>query len=124
MRHPLPSATTVVIPTIFVKKKSLIFFFFQAELEQQILFSKDAIRKFRRVLIKAIDNQTMRHTTDHENMVRSRFSIPVPPNLVPSYLPHCNMLDIMYTLKVRGANSIWGWSFYTTWLPHLKAKPT
>ena len=79
---------------------------FQAELEQQILFSKDAIRKFRRVLIKAIDNQTMRHTTDHENMVRSRFSIPVPPNLVPSYLPHCDMLDIMYTLKVGGTNSI------------------
>ena len=88
---------------------------FQAELEQQILFSKDAIRKFRRVLIKAIDNQTMRHTTDHENMVRSRFSIPVPPNLVPSYLPHCNMLDIMYTLKVGAINSVWSQSFYTTY---------
>ena len=65
-----------------------------------MIFSKDVIRKYRRVLIKATDNQTMRHTTDHENMVRSQFSIPVPSNLVPSYLPHCHIMDITYTMKV------------------------
>ncbi len=63
--------------------------------------SQDAIRRFRRSLIRALDSQTMRHTTDHENMVRSEFSLPVPLNLVPSYLPHCSIMDIQYTIKVQ-----------------------
>ena len=69
----------------------------RAELEQDLLFSKDMVKKFRRILITANDGR-VRYAP--EEVVKSSFSIPIPTSLVPSYLPHCKLLGISYCIKV------------------------
>ncbi len=75
----------------------------RAELEQQMLFSGDLIQKWRRVLIKAFDDRRQHKISQRPGgncIQRSSFSMPVPPNLVPSFLPHCHLLGITYSMKV------------------------
>ena len=71
-----------------------------AELEQELLFDTDLINKFRRVLIKAVDETQKSQLRGKTRTVTSSFTLPLPANIVPSYIPHCRMIKLKYTLKV------------------------
>ena len=72
-----------------------------AELEQQLFFDSDLIKKFRRVMIKALDDGRNRRLTKNGASLKSTFGISLPTNIIPSYLPNCKMIDLQYTMKVK-----------------------
>ncbi|KAK2146321.1 hypothetical protein LSH36_616g03033 [Paralvinella palmiformis] len=68
----------------------------RANLEQRMTYKGDLIQKFRKTLISVEDDVQYGPQSD----IRTGFDIPIPKTIVPSYLPHCNILDVTYTIKV------------------------
>ena len=68
----------------------------RANLEQRMIYKDDLIQKFRKMLISIEDD--VEYSPHSE--IRTGFDVPVPQNIVPSYLPNCSILDVTYTMKV------------------------
>ena len=90
------------------------------ELEQVIDYrgaKKD--RQFKKVLIKAFDKT--KH--NRHKMLRAKFSMPLPHSLIPSFIPNCRLLRVVYHIKMTIKLKGWGGEVLMD-IPIIIAPPT
>ena len=69
-----------------------------AELTQHVIFRTDKIKKHEKVILKALNSKSM---SPHEKgKVYQGIFILTVPNIVPSNMPHCRLMDITYNICV------------------------
>ena len=68
--------------------------------EQHIRLTDKVKMETKNVLVNIKDKLKNRKKDEQKNMLTRTFSIPLPADLTPSYLPGCHLLKITYTMHV------------------------